>query len=55
MTACEKCNDTGVIAIRSRNGQYAFPGPVPDDARGYTDADCWYCDSAEPKPEGETP
>lgn len=42
--ACTSCNDTGMIAIRSRDGSYAFPGPVPDDARGYADADCWYCD-----------
>jgi hypothetical protein len=43
---CSKCNDTGMIAIRSRDGSYAFPGPVPDDAKGYADADCWYCDCA---------
>jgi hypothetical protein len=42
--ACTSCNDTGMIAIRSRDGAYAFPGPVPDDARGYADADCWHCD-----------
>lgn len=45
---CTKCNDTGMIAIRSRDGLYAFPGPVPDDAKGYADADCWYCDCAKP-------
>jgi len=45
--ACHYCNDTGWIAISSRDGQYAFPGPVPDDARGYADADCWYCDCAK--------
>ena len=37
-----------MIACRSRDGQYAFPGPVPDDAKGYFDADCWYCDSGRP-------
>lgn len=42
---CHKCNDTGLVAIRSRDGSYAFAGPVPDDAKGYADADCWYCDS----------
>lgn len=45
---CHYCNDTGYIACRSRDGQYAFPGPVPDDAKGYFDADCWYCDSGPP-------
>jgi len=44
ITKCSQCNDTGMIAILSRNGAYAFPGPVPDDAKGYADADCWYCD-----------
>ena len=48
--ACRQCMDTGMIAIRARDGMYAFPGPVPDDARGYADADCWYCDCAR-KPE----
>lgn len=43
---CAQCRDTGMIAIRSRDGAYAFPGPVPDDAKGYTDSDCWYCDCA---------
>jgi hypothetical protein len=44
---CHFCNDTGSIAIRSRDGMYAFAGPVPDDAKGYADADCWYCDCAK--------
>lgn len=43
---CSRCNDTGMIACRSRDGQYAFAGPVPDDAKGYFDADCWYCEAA---------
>lgn len=47
---CPRCNDTGAIAIRSRDGAYAFPGPVPDDAKGYADADCWFCDSGRPLP-----
>lgn len=50
---CHKCNDTGWIAIRSRDGAYAFAGAVPDGAKGYADADCWYCDSAPP-PQMET-
>ena len=45
---CHYCNDTGMVACRSRDGQYAFAGPVPDDAKGYFDADCWYCDSGRP-------
>jgi hypothetical protein len=45
---CHKCNDTGWVAIRSRDASYAFPGPVPDDAKGYSDADCWYCDQGKP-------
>lgn len=45
---CKKCNDTGQVAIRARDGQYAFAGPVPDDARGYADADCWFCDCGRP-------
>ena len=51
---CHYCNDTGMIACRSRDGQYAFPGPVPDDAKGYFDADCWYCDSGR-RPEEISP
>ena len=45
---CYKCNDTGWVAVRSRDAAYAFPGPVPDDAKGYSDADCWWCDSGPP-------
>lgn len=45
---CMYCKDTGMVAMRSRDGQYAFAGPVPDDAKGYRDADCWYCDSGRP-------
>jgi len=45
MTCCNYCNNTGWIACRSRDGTYAFAGPVPDDAKGYFDADCWHCDS----------
>lgn len=41
--ACKKCNDTGYIVIRSHNGRYARPGPVPDDARGYAEARCFEC------------
>lgn len=48
---CRYCNGTGMVAMRSRDGAYAFPGPVPDDAKGYTDADCWHCDSGPPQPE----
>lgn len=52
---CSKCNDTGMIALRSRDGAYAFPGPVPDDAKGYIDANCWYCDSGPPPPSEQAP
>ena len=45
---CHYCNDTGMVACRARDSQYAFAGPVPDDAKGYFDADCWYCDSGRP-------
>ena len=41
--ACAKCNDTGFFAIRASNGTYAFPGPVPDDARGYAECRCLEC------------
>lgn len=41
--ACKKCNDTGYIVIRSHNGRYVRPGPVPDDARGYAEARCFEC------------
>ena len=51
---CHYCNDTGMMACRSRDGQYAFAGPVPDDAKGYFDADCWYCDSGR-RPEEISP
>lgn len=40
---CIKCNDTGVIALRSSSCTYAFPGPLPGDARHYCEADCWDC------------
>ena len=30
-------------AIWSKNGRYAHPGPVPDDARGYAEARCLEC------------
>jgi DnaJ-class molecular chaperone len=43
---CHRCNGTGLIAIRSRDGTFAFPGPVPDDARGYAEAVCWGCDGS---------
>ena len=43
-----------MMACRSRDGQYAFAGPVPDDAKGYFDADCWYCDSGR-RPEEISP
>ena len=52
---CPYCHDTGWVACRSRDGQYAFAGPVPDDAKGYFDADCWYCDSGRPPQEDEGP
>lgn len=41
--ACKKCNDTGYFVIRSHNGRYVRPGPVPDDARGYAEARCFEC------------
>ena len=31
-----------------------FPFTVPDDAKGYFDADCWYCDSGR-RPEEISP
>jgi hypothetical protein len=40
---CQKCNGTGLVAIRSSDGRYAKPGPVPDDAKGYAEAPCWDC------------
>jgi hypothetical protein len=52
---CHYCNDTGMVACWWRDGQYAFAGPVPDDAKGYFDADCcWYCDSGR-RPEEISP
>jgi len=45
---CRYCNDTGWISIRTRDGAYAFAGAVPDDTKGFSDADCWYCDSGRP-------
>lgn len=45
---CHYCNDAGIIACRSRDGQYAFAGPAPDDAKGYFDADCYNCSRAAP-------
>jgi hypothetical protein len=44
MAECSKCRGTGRIACRSRDGQYAFPGPVPDDAKGYFEATCYICE-----------
>jgi len=45
---CSYCKDSGWIAIRSRDGSYAFAGAVPDGAKGFVDADCWFCDSGPP-------
>ena len=43
MSECDRCNDSGTIACRSRDGSYRCPGPVPDDARGVFES---YCDCA---------
>lgn len=40
---CEWCNDTGTIAIRSKDCRYLRPGPVPDDASGVAEAPCYEC------------
>ncbi len=44
--ACERCNDTGIIAVRSRDCSYVGPGPVPEYARGVAEGDCWDCNAA---------
>jgi len=40
---CTHCNDTGIVAIHSTSGRYAAPGPVPERARNYAEAKCWFC------------
>lgn len=42
-TSCAHCNDTGLVAIRSSDGRYLRPGPVPEDARGVAEGHCFEC------------
>lgn len=41
---CERCNDTGVIGVWIRSGNYRAPGPVPEDARGTYETWCDECE-----------
>ena len=42
---CDRCNDTGWIAVRnSYPMSYVGPGPCPDYATGVCDAPCDRCD-----------
>lgn len=43
MASCAHCNDTGLVAIRSSDGRYLRPGPVPEDARGVAEGHCFEC------------
>jgi ssDNA-binding Zn-finger/Zn-ribbon topoisomerase 1 len=40
---CPACHGSGTIAIWATTGRYAFPGPVPEDARGVAEARCHEC------------
>ena len=37
---CERCNDSGTIAISTAHLTYRGPGPVPEDARGVCEVVC---------------
>lgn len=43
---CERCRDSGEVAISAATGRYRGPGPVPDRARGVVGVDCTYCEDA---------
>lgn len=40
---CERCNGSGEIGVRSATGRGEAPGPVPEDARGWTECACPDC------------
>jgi len=41
---CKRCRGSGVIGVRNNfRASYVGPGPVPEDARGVTDATCDEC------------
>ena len=39
---CSRCNGSGEIGVHV-SGRGEKPGPVPDDAKGYTSATCPNC------------
>ena len=41
MSTCERCKDSGTIALSATNSSYRGAGPVPDYARGVYEG---YCD-----------
>ena len=44
---CDRCNDSGTVALDVRNWRYVAPGPVPEDARGVCEYACRECPPAE--------
>jgi hypothetical protein len=40
---CSRCEGSGEIGIRSSDCRAERPGPVPEDARGWTSATCPDC------------
>lgn len=37
---CPRCHNTGRIAVYNTTLSYAYPGPVPEDARGVAEMTC---------------
>lgn len=40
---CERCNDSGYIAVHVNSGAYIAPGPVPETARHVVEIECDRC------------
>jgi hypothetical protein len=45
-TECERCNGSGELAYRTRDGSFKCAGPIPDDARGVSSGKCYECNGA---------
>ena len=41
MSECERCKDSGTVALSTRDSHYRGAGPVPDYAKGVYEG---YCD-----------
>jgi len=43
LVPCERCNQSGEIAVSAATGLYRCAGPVPDNARGVLGMTCDEC------------